>query len=90
MKDCCSPDIQNALAQVVASLKRQDGTTRLRDKSILYWAPPICQVRCQVFYLHRLSLILMTLQESLYYRQVIGESEKLDNFCKAWNGAEPR
>lgn len=34
MKDCCSPDIQNALAQVVASLKRQDGTTRLRDKEI--------------------------------------------------------
>lgn len=59
-------------------------------KLILYWAPPICQVRCQVFCIYSLSLILMTFQESLNYRQVIGESEKLDNFLKVWNGAEPR
>lgn len=36
--------------------------------------------------LHSLSLILMTLQESLYYRQVSGESEKLDNFSRSGMG----
>lgn len=39
-----------------------------------------------MLYLHSLSLILITLQTSLFYRQVIGESEKLGNFLKVWNG----
>lgn len=85
------PNVQDALAQVVASLKRHDGTTGLGDKEInTLWAPPSCQVRCQVFYLHSLSLILITLKGSLFYWQVIGELEKLHNFLKVWNGAEPR
>lgn len=54
------PNVQDALAQVVGSLKRHDRTTCLGDKEII-WAPPTCQVRCYVFYPHSLSLILITL-----------------------------
>lgn len=81
----------DALAQAVASLEKHDGTTGLGGKGFnTHWAPPICQVNCQVFSLHSLSLVLVILPGSLFYRQVVGESEKLGNFLKAWNGTGPR
>lgn len=75
------------MLQVMASLKSPLGWEV--KKLILNWASPICHVSFQVFYLCSPSFILMTLQESLFYRQVTGESEKLGTFLKVWNGAGP-
>lgn len=83
--------LQDALVQLVAGLKGHNGTTGLGGKEInAFWAAPIFQERCQVFYLRSLGLILINLQGSRFYRPVIGELQKLGNFLKVWNGAEPR
>ena len=61
------------------------GSFGLGSKLILS-VPPIHQVRCQMFYLHSLSLILITLQRSLFYGQVIADSEKSLTFSRSGIG----